>query len=169
MGGGTGDGGAPLDVRSLLYEALSRSVCRKHPVAAVIVNSLENYILGWNGPPANEKDHKCLRKDCASGIGMEVCPSIHAERRAISYAARDGMKIRNSTLYLNEWFPCADCAKSIIAADIIKVVTPDEIYACKITHELVPKLQKQAYNFELAEKLLREAGIELIVVPEIKF
>jgi deoxycytidylate deaminase len=168
MGGGTRTG-APSDVRDLLYEALSKSVCRKHPVAAVIVNPSEKYVLGWNGPPANEKNHKCSRKNCASGEGLDLCPSIHAERRAISYAARDRIGTRNSTLYLNEWFPCADCAKSIIVAGVTKVVTPDEIYACKITHELIPKLRKQTYNFELSEKLLRKAGIELIVVPEIKF
>jgi deoxycytidylate deaminase len=169
MGGGTGDGGAPLDVCYLLRQALSMSVCSKHPVAAVIVNPSEDYVLGWNGPPANEENHECSRKGYASGQGLDLCPSIHAERRAISYAARDGVGIQNSTLYLNEWFPCADCAKSIIPAGIIKVVTPDEIYADKNAHELIPKLQKQAYNFELAEKLLREAGIELIVIPDMKF
>jgi deoxycytidylate deaminase len=69
---------------------------------------------------------------------------------------------------LNEWFPCADCAKSIITAGMAKVVTPDQVYSNIGTYELAPYLRNQPYNFELAERLIREADIGIIVVPGIR-
>ncbi len=155
-------------IRELLLEALSKPCCKKHPVAAVIETCSGEYILGWNGPPIPDENHECLRKGYASGMGMELCPTTHAERRAISYAARDGIKTLDSVIHLNEWFPCADCAKSIIAAGIAKVVTPDQVYSNKDTHELASYLRNQPYNFELAERLIREANIEIIVAPGIR-
>jgi deoxycytidylate deaminase len=155
-------------IRELLLEALSKPCCKKHPVAAVIETRSGEYIIGWNGPPVPDEKHECLRKGYASGTGMELCPSLHAERRAISYAARHGTITLDSVIYLNEWFPCADCAKSIITAGMAKVVTPDQVYSNKATHELALYLRNQPYNFELAERLIRDADIEIIVAPGIK-
>ncbi|MBN1377445.1 hypothetical protein JW949_03905 [Candidatus Woesearchaeota archaeon] len=164
-------------IAELLEEALDKSTCYKHPVGAVIkplyapdfFGLEEIFILGWNGAPSRGEEHlECSRKGYASGEGMHLCPSVHAERRAIAYAARDGISINRGSIYMSEWFPCADCAKSIIEAGLTELITPDEVYLDKEHHLLVPKLQDQPYNFEMAEKLIREAGIEIIVAPEIK-
>jgi len=154
-------------IRELLKDSLSRSTCYKHPVAAVIQTEYD-YVLGWNGAPFGIKHSECSRKGYASGEGFEKCPTIHAERRAISRAAKQGISLFNSTIYLNEWFPCADCAKSIIEAGIKRLVTPDEFYSDITYHILLPKLQNQPYNFEMAEKLMRESGIEIIVDETIR-
>ena len=156
-----------MRISELLKNALNEGACFKHPVAALI-ETADNYIMGWNGPPIKIEHNECLRKGYASGEGMHLCPTIHAERRAISRAARVGYKTSGGSIYLNEWFPCADCAKSIIEAGLIKLITPDEVYSNKDTYELIPKLRNQPYNFEMAEKLLREAGIEIIIDPSIK-
>lgn len=157
-----------MGINELLKEALSKQACYKHPVAALIETTDHQYITGWNGPPIKIEHSECLRKGYASGEGMQLCPTIHAERRAISRAAKLGIKLEDGNIYLNEWFPCADCAKSIIEAGLIKLITPDEVYSNKDTYELIPKLRNQPYNFEMAEKLLREASIEIIVDPSIK-
>lgn len=135
-----------------------------------VIETLDNqYVLGWNGAPSIGAEHdECSRKGLPSGEGMHLCKTVHAERRAISYAARDGIALNGGSIYLNEWFPCADCAKSIIEAGIARLVTPDEFYQDEETHLLIPKLQNQSYNFEMAELLLREARLELIVDPLIR-
>ena len=156
-------------IKDLLKEALSKKTCMKHPIAVVIKTLDSQHILGWNGPPSKGKPHnKCLRKEYLSGESMERCPTVHAEIRAITYAAKKGVSLDRSTIYMSEWFPCENCAKAIIEAGIQRLVTPDEVYSCSKTYQLLPKLRNQGYNFEMAEKLIREAGIELIIDPSIK-
>jgi dCMP deaminase len=157
----------------MLKRALSKKACLKHPVAAVIETINQDYVLGWNGAPTRGAEHlECSRKGQPHGVGMQYCPTVHAERRAISHAARDGAKkgisLEGATIYMSEWFPCADCAKSIIEAGIEKIVTPDEFYQDKNNRILMSNLQNQPYNFEMAEKLLYEAGIKCVVDPSIR-
>lgn len=45
----------------------------------------------------------------------------HAERAVILHAARDGYRLHGRTLYCC-WYACADCARAIIAAGIVRVV-----------------------------------------------
>ncbi len=156
-------------IKELLETVLSKKKCMKHPIAVVIETIDGRYIRGWNGPPTRGREHsECLRKGYPSGEGLELCPSVHAEKRAIGYAARKGVKLESGIIYLNEWFPCADCAKSIIESGLSKLVTPDELYLDKGNHILVEKLQNKSYNFEMAEKLIREAEIEIIIDPLIR-
>lgn len=156
-------------IEDLLKEALKKKTCMKHPVAVVIETLDSQYILGWNGAPSRGKKHKkCSRAGYPSGEGMELCPTVHAEIRAITYAAKHGISLDGSIIYMSEWFPCDNCAKAIIEAGIKKLITPDEIYSSVETCELIPKLRKQPYNFELAEKLIREAGIEVVIDSSIK-
>lgn len=161
-------------IQDYLKEALSQKTCMKHPVA-VVIETIENkhmqkqYVLGWNGAPMYGVPHtECSRKGYASGQGMHLCPTVHAERRAISRAAKLGIDTFGAKIYMNEWFPCVDCAKSIIEAGIAVIVTPDELYEDKEKHILIPKLIGQSYNFEMSEQLIREAGLEIIVDPSIR-
>lgn len=48
----------------------------------------------------------------------------HAERNAIFYAARNGIKLDGATMYV-PWFSCADCARAIIQSGISEVVGHD--------------------------------------------
>jgi len=162
-------GGDMENIVDLLKTALSKKACLKHPVAAVIKTVNQEYILGWNGAPTRGLNHdECSRKGQPHGVGMQYCPTVHAERRAISHAARDGVSLDGGIIYLSEWFPCADCAKSIIEAGIERIVTPDEFYQDNKNRILMPNLQNQPYNFEMAEKLLFEAGIKCVVDHSIK-
>jgi len=140
----------------------------KHPIGAVIGTVDSKYVLGWNGAPSKSKHKKCSREGYPSGQGMEFCPSVHAEVRAITYAAKKGIKLEGSTIYLSEWFPCSNCAKAITESGIRRLVTPDEVYSNAKSYELAPNLKNQPYNFELAEKILRESGIEIIIDSSLK-
>jgi len=46
----------------------------------------------------------------------------HAERNAIYNAARIGVSTKGTTMYLTCGVPCADCARGIINAGIIRIV-----------------------------------------------
>ena len=157
------------DLNNLLEYALSESTCLKHPVAAVIYDMCGDYVeLGWNGPPDFMEHDKCLREGYPSGKGMELCPGSHAETRAISKVAEYNESTHNGTIYLSSWFPCVRCADSIKGAGIKRVVTPDEIYEDAEKKTLVKGLRNQPYNFEMAERVLRKANIEIIVDKSIK-
>jgi len=147
-----------MDVKELLKKALSKSTCEKHKVAVVIKTSNDESILGWNGPSKTE--HNCTRKNSPSGHNITKCEGLCAEKRAISYAARKGIILEGATMYMNEWFPCEVCAKMVVEAGIKKIVTPDPVYQ---GNKLVQRLRDQPYNFELSEKVLREAGVEIEV------
>jgi len=157
------------EIKSRLEEALKNSTCLKHPVAAVIYDFSGDYVeSGWNGPLDFIKHDKCLRDGYPSGEGMELCPGSHAEIRAISNAAKYNGGIYKGTIYLSSWLPCADCAKSIVDAEIKRLVTPNWVYSNEKERTLVPELRNQPYNFEMAEKLIVGAGIEIIVNESIK-
>ena len=159
-------------INELLQHALSKKDIDKiHPVASVIYTEAAGetyYVLGWNGIPSLVEDTKKELPEISSREDYKQF-SIHAEKRAISRAARYGIQLDSGTIYLSEWFPCADCARSITEAGLVKIVTPDEIYLDKEKHILVPGLQNnQDYRFEAAERMMRLAGIEMIVDRSIR-
>lgn len=76
-------------------------------------------------------DHECPRKVLGyeSGTHMELCPAQHAEENAVSNAARLGVSVLNSTLYLNTVIPCQKCFGTLINAGITEIVAESlEIY-----------------------------------------
>lgn len=90
-----------------------RSPSQKLKVGAVIV--LNNRIIstGYNGffPGV---PHKSIEVD-----GHEV-NTVHAEQNAIADAAKRGVSINGSTIYVTH-YPCINCVKMIIASGINKV------------------------------------------------
>ncbi len=57
-----------------------------------------------------------------SGKGIEWCPAQHAEENAISNAARAGVSVRDTTLYMNCIIPCQKCFGTLINAGVVEVV-----------------------------------------------
>lgn len=156
------------DIRELLKEALSKKTCIDYAVAAVIETPSGEYILGWNGPPEGVEHTRCLMSQKLDLHDLYLCPAVHAERRAISHAAKDGIVTKGATMYLTAkgfpiLFSCSDCTKSIIEAGIGTVVLPDEVYLDKSRHILMPSLQNAPYNFEMAEEHLRKTGVKIII------
>lgn len=70
--------------------------------------------------PLKHCPRRCL--GYPSGKGLELCPAGHAERNCIVNAARVGVAIRNSSLYLNTCIPCKDCMIDLINAGVIEIV-----------------------------------------------
>lgn len=103
----------------------TRSPCVKRQVGAVLVSE-DRAILatGYNGPPrgAPHRDETtCVRIGIPSGERADVVCCAHAEINAIAQAARHGVAVKGSTLYVTT-SPCAWCARSIVNAGVVRVV-----------------------------------------------
>lgn len=79
----------------------------------------------------------------------------HAERSAIYHAARIGMPTKGATLYC-PWYACADCARAIISAGIVRVVGHKQMF--DRTNDRWS--ESVAYGFEMME----EAGVETVLI-----
>jgi dCMP deaminase len=90
-------------------------------VGALVVGKGGEFIAsGWNGAPrgsaADEPD------DVRSVRPEKYFWFSHAECNAITNAARVGTPLSGSTIVVTH-FPCMDCARAIVQAGIVKVVT----------------------------------------------
>jgi dCMP deaminase len=124
-----------------------RSTCLRRQVGAILVKDRRILTTGYNGSPsglAHCRDTGCLRErlKIPSGERNELCRGIHAEQNAIVQAALHGVIIQGATLYVTHQ-PCVVCAKMLINAGIVEIITPGD------------------YPDALARELLEEAGIPI--------
>lgn len=124
----------------LAFEVSKRSTCLRRAVGAVIVKDRRILTTGYNGAPSGLKHAEevgCLREqlNVPSGQRHEICRGLHAEQNAIIQAARHGINIDGSSIYItNE--PCAVCAKMLINAGIREIVFA-EGYPDRLAEELL--------------------------------
>jgi dCMP deaminase len=128
-----------------------RATCTRGHIGAVIVR--ENSILstGYNGAPSglphcNDCNCRIYRSIHPDGTVEENCVNtIHAEINAIAQAAKHGVSIKDSDIYITA-SPCIHCLKVLINVGI-KTIYYDKPY--KIEH---------------IDELLRLSGIRLVQV-----
>jgi dCMP deaminase len=121
----------------------SRSTCSRKQVGAVLVRDRTILSTGYNGsirgmPHCDEVGHMLESDHCVA--------TIHAEQNAIIHAAKNGVAIDGSDLYVTA-SPCWSCFKAIANAGVRRVVY-GEFY-------------RDARIFEVAARL----GIELHHLP----
>ena len=93
-----------------------RSTCLRLQVGAVVAIEGRVLSMGYNGSPSG-LEH-CSFEYCK--IDSPCKRTIHAEANAIAFAARHGVPIKGSELFVTH-SPCLDCAKLIINSGIVKV------------------------------------------------
>lgn len=126
------------------------SKCFSRKLGAILVRDKTVIATGYNGPPRGVPhcDVRCLKDkslqtelkkfwkkidnfegncprqllEYKSGQGLHLCIAGHAERNCIVNAARMGVCVKDSTLYLNTNIPCKDCLIEIINAGINEIV-----------------------------------------------
>lgn len=82
----------------------------------------------------------------------------HAERNAIYYAARKGIALEGSTLYV-DWCPCTDCARGVIQAGIERLVIDGDSASYND-----PELQARwKEDQDISLEMLNESETELVI------
>lgn len=128
---------------------------RSTKVGAVVVVDRRIVATGFNGFPMGCDDNVEARH----ARPEKYLWFEHAERNCVYQAARIGLSLNGATLYLNYApMPCADCSRAVIQAGIKRIVTGPEFF---------PGLkEKWAEHFRVSTEMLREAGVEVINLPE---
>ena len=104
-------------------EVATRSTCDRKHVGAVIVRNKNILSTGYNGsikglPHCDEVGHEMVDGHCIR--------TTHAEANAIVQAAKNGVSIDNSEIFVTA-SPCYNCFK-LIANSGIKVIYYRELY-----------------------------------------
>lgn len=135
-----------LDCRYLRMARIwsENSYCRRRQVGALLVKDKMIISDGFNGTPSG------FDNICEDEHGLTFPYVLHAEANAITKVARSNNSSQDATLYVTA-SPCMECSKLIIQAGIRRVVF-SEMY--RITDGL---------------DILRDAGIEIVYIPEEKF
>jgi len=97
-----------------------RSTCLRKQHGAIIVKDKQILSTGYNGTPSKITHCKtCFREEhnIPHGTMYELCRSSHAEANAIVQAAKHGVSINGSSMYITG-VPCLMCARLIINAGI---------------------------------------------------
>jgi dCMP deaminase len=100
--------------------------------------------IGFNGFPRGLNDEEADRHQRPA----KYLWTEHAERNAIYTAARNGVSLAGSRMYL-PWFPCVDCARAIVQAGIVELIA------------MMPDLADPQWGegFVVSTELLTEAGV----------
>jgi dCMP deaminase len=155
----------------------SKSPCLSRKIGAILVRDKSIISTGYNGPPrgiphcgherwlvdealkdaAKHLDLRTkFRNTCPrqvlgykSGTHMELCPAQHAEENAVSNAARLGVSVIGSTLYMGSVIPCKNCYGTLINAGIVEIVVEKvEVYD-KFTQFLIDNSDIKLREFNL--------------------
>lgn len=96
-------------------------------VGAIIVKDKRILTTGYNGASSGIEScaerGECLRRkrNIASGTMQEVCYAVHAEQNAIIQAAKLGISLEGSTMYVTHQ-PCVICTRMIINSGVKTVI-----------------------------------------------
>lgn len=102
---------------NIAREVSTRATCDRKRVGAVIVRGRTILSTGYNGslrglPHCDEVGHEMENGHCVR--------TVHAEANAIVQAARHGIRVEGSEIYITA-SPCYNCFKLIVNAGIIKI------------------------------------------------
>ncbi|MEI8130684.1 MAG: cytidine/deoxycytidylate deaminase family protein [bacterium] len=130
----------------------SRGTCDRGHVGCVITKDKRILATGYAGSPrglahCDEVGHEMHTVTNEDGSTSRHCiRTTHSETNAIANAARFGVAIDGSTIYV-KMVPCYNCAKVIINAGITRAVCAKDYHAGERTKEI-----------------FKEAGVELIIL-----
>ena len=101
--------------------------------------------IGYNGLPSKFPDnYESLSREEKNLI------TIHAEVNCILNAAKNGVSLQNSTMFISEP-PCSNCAAALINAGVKKIVTPE---GTTLSQTFWGK------SLELSKKILETCNVE---------
>ncbi len=126
---------------SIAKQVAQRSTCLRKRFGAVLVKDNTIVSTGYVGAPRGMPNcidlKKCLRQELnvPGRSTYELCRSVHAELNAIINAARFGVSILDSIMYIHGenidgniiiGKPCKFCRRAIVNSGIKEIVLPAE-------------------------------------------
>ena len=133
---------------NIAEEVKKKSKDKNTQIGAVIVGKDKEIVsTGYNSFPRGIDDEKEDRQEKPEKYFWFE----HAERNAIYNAARIGVSTKGCTIYLTCDIPCADCARGIINAGIIKIYAKKGLVqnlknGMNLQEEVCRCLKKQVYK-----------------------
>lgn len=127
----------------------TRATCDRGRAGCVAVRDRQILVTGYVGSPrglphCDDVGHYMKKMIHDDGHVSQHCVrTIHAEQNAITQAARHGVSLKDSTMYV-KMTPCRTCAMLIINVGIKRVVC-----------------EKKYHAGQESEELFRQAGVEL--------
>jgi len=112
-------------------------------IGCVLVRDNRPICVGFNGIPSGVEDRpeRLERPEKYKWI-------CHSETNAIANAAKFGIALDGSTLYVTG-HPCNECAKMIIGAGIKEV-------------KYGPRIFNKDFDFHISKQMFEEAGIKVV-------
>lgn len=126
------------------------SKCLSRKIGAVLVKDKSIISTGYNGPPRGipkcderwKTDKKFIEKygneeilskdnsgicpryamSAKSGQFLEICLAGHAEENAIVNAARHGIPVKGTSMYMTCGIPCKNCIKIILNSGVSEII-----------------------------------------------
>lgn len=102
---------------ALLHARLSKAVRKQ--VGACLVTPSGTTLTGYNGTPSGTDN------TCEDDQGKTKSEVLHAELNCLMKAAKEGVSVTNSTLYVT-LSPCMQCSAMMLQAGIKRVVYLEE-------------------------------------------
>jgi dCMP deaminase len=138
----------------ILDAVATRGTCLRAKCGCVITRDNVLLSTGYNGAPAGAPqcdEVGCLMKEVkhADGhVSMHCKRTVHAEANAILQAAKNGVTVKDGTLYCG-MTPCQDCAMLIVNAGIKYVI-----------------VKKDYHESAETKKMFKDAGVKLRILSE---
>ena len=114
--------------------------------AALVGPDRDVRLCAFNGPPKGVRD---LPERFERENGVKYRFASHAEQNLVAFAAREGIRTKDCTVFVTH-FPCSSCARSLIQAGIVKVVVGPGTTAMPVE------------EFDAAETMFCEAGVQVV-------
>lgn len=138
----------------MLPQIASKSKDPNTKVGAIIVGPDHAIrVTGYNGLVRGINDDVPERWSRENGEKYHWCE--HAERNAIYSGARNGVALKDCTIYVS-FMPCVDCARAIVQTGIDRVVVDRDIH-----HARCVQNDHWDESFERSRIHFDEAGVDL--------
>ena len=125
---------------------------RSAKIGCVIVGpNHEVRSIGYNGFPRGCDDDREERHERPAKYKW----TEHAERNSVANAARCGVSLEGCTAYI-PWYPCADCARSLIQSGVSTIVAVEPNWDD----------ERWGADFKMVKELLDECRVQVRWFPE---
>ena len=137
---------------SMAKTASNMARCLKKQLGCYLVTNNGKNFMGYNGPSEFLSTCKICCKADKPGIEHGyLCRAVHAERKCLLLAAKEGVSTNDSTLYTYMGVPCKDCLLELIDAGVERIVALNNFYYDDLSKGILAEWVNNGGVFEVCE------------------